>query len=164
MKRITRRTAIRGVASASAVAFVAGCLGDDDDDNGDDDDRSPEEIAVDWVSAADNVDSEGDIVDETGADSVTIENGHTGDGGNYIFEPGIVRVDSGTEVTWEWVDSGHDLTEISDEGATITDWDDEPDQQSEGHEHSTTFDDSGVALYYCEVHAAQNQRGAVIVE
>ncbi len=162
MKRITRRTAIRGVAGAATVTFVAGCLGDDDDDNGDDD-RTPEEIAVDWVSGADNVDDEGDIVDETGEDSVTIENGGTGDGGNYIFEPGIVRVDSGTEITWEWVTSGHDVTEI-DEGATITDWDDEPDQQGEGHTHSTTFDDAGVALYECAAHRAQNQRGAVIVE
>lgn len=163
MKQITRRTAIRGVAGVSAVAFVAGCLGDDDDD-GDNGDRSPEDIAVDWASGADNVDDDGDIVDETGERSVTIENGGTGDGGNYIFEPGIVRVDSGTEVTWEWVTSGHDVTEIDGEGATITGWDDHPNTAGDGTTHSVTFDESGVALYECAAHRAQNQRGAVIVE
>ena len=162
MEKITRRTAIQGAAGAATLTFIAGCLGDDDDDD-EDDDRTPEEIAVDWVEAADNVDSEDDIVDETGADSVTILNGETGDAGNYIFDPGIVRIDEGTEVVWDWTSPGHDVTEVG-EGATITDWDDESTTQGEGHEHSTTFDESGVALYECADHRAQNQRGAVIVE
>ena len=164
MKKITRRTAIRGAAGAATLTFVAGCLGDDDDDGDDGDDRSPEEIAVDWVDAADNVDSEDDITDLTGEDSIEISNGDTGDGGNYIFDPGIARIDAGTEVTWVWTTSGHDVTEVSGEGETISGWDDESSQQGDGHEHSTTFDDSGVALYECAAHRGQNQRGAVIVE
>lgn len=163
MKRITRRTAIRGIAGTAALTLVAGCLGDDDDDD-DDEERTEAEIAVDWVSDADNVDSEDDIVDLTGEDSVTIDNGEIGEEGNYIFEPGIVRVDAGTEITWVWVSPGHDVTEVTGQGETITDWEDHPDTSGEGTEHSATFDDTGVALYECVAHRADNQRGAVIVE
>lgn len=165
MDNITRRSAIRGAVGGIAVGFVAGCLGDDDDDGGDDGgDASPEDVAVDWVEPADNVDGEGDIVDETGADEVVIENGPTGQDGNYIMEPGIVRVDTGADVTWDWVSSGHTVTEVPGEGATITDWEDHDDTEGEGFEYTTSFDESGVVLYECRPHRAQNQRGAIIVE
>lgn len=126
--------------------------------------RSPAEIALDWASAADNVEDEGDIVDATGVGEVEIANGDVGDTGNYVFEPAIVRIDRGTVVTWEWVTSGHDVTAVASEGATLTDWDDHPETKGEGHTHTATFPDSGVALYECAPHRAQNQRGAIIVE
>lgn len=161
MTQFTRRTAIRGIAGTAAVAFVAGCLGDDDDE---DDERTPEEVAVDWVSDADNVDDEGDIQDYTGEDAVRVLNGETGDAGNYIFDPGIIRIDSGTEVTWEWTSPGHDLTEVSGQGETISGWDDHDTEEGDGYEHSATFDEAGVALFECVAHRADSQRGAVIVE
>lgn len=164
MSRITasrRKFVISG--SALLAASLAGCPGDDDDDD-DVNDDDPESVAVNWVSAADNVDDEGDIEDMTGEDSVTIDNGDEGADGNYIFEPGIARIDSGTEVTWEWLTAGHDVTEIDGEGATVTGWEDHPDTAGEGTTHSETFDDTGVALYECAAHRAQNQRGALIIE
>ena len=152
------------ITSAMVVAAsLAGCPGDDNNDE-EENDRSPEEIAVDWVSAADNVDDEDDIEDMTGEESVQIDHGVTGDQGNYVSEPGIVRIDSGTDVTYEWVSSGHSLSEIEGQGETISDWDDFDDTEGEGFEHTVTFEETGVALWECEPHRAQNHRGGVIVE
>ncbi len=150
-------------ALAVVAVGAAGCIGDDDDEEPVDE-RTPEEVTVDWVSPADNVDDEADIVDWTGEASIVIEHGHTGDEGNYISEPGIVRIDSGTEVTWEWVSHGHTVTEVIDEGATIEDWDDHDEVEGEGYEHTTTFDEPGIVIYECIPHRAQFHRGAIIVE
>ena len=161
---VRRRRVLIGTGAIFASA-MAGCLGDDDDEENGEDDRSPEEIAVDWVSAADNVDDEGDIADMTGEDAVQVDHGETGEQGNYVSEPGIVRVDSGTEITYVWVSSGHSLTELDGEGATITDWEDNDDDvEGEAFEHTVTFEETGVALWECVPHRAQNHRGAVIVE
>lgn len=159
---VTRRDVMLGTGAAIAVG-VSGCLGDDDDTD-DNDERSPEDIAVEWVSAADNVDDEDDIEDMTGESEVRIRHGESGDQGNYISEPGIVRIDSGTDVIYEWVSSGHTLTEIEGEGETITGWEDHDSTEGEGFEHTVTFGESGVALWECVPHRAQNHRGGVIVE
>ena len=165
MTQFQRRSVIAGIGG-TVLASLAGCLGDDDDDDdddADDADADPEDIAVDWVSEADNFDDAGDIADHTGEDSVTVNNGEQ-PGSNYVYEPAVIRIDAGTEVTWEWVTDGHNAEEVVGEGATIEDWDDEESIENEGHTHSTTFDEAGVALYQCGPHIAQNQRGAVIVE
>lgn len=167
MTTYNRRSIIAG-AGGIVLASLAGCLGDDDDDDADDADDDngeddPESVAVDWVSAASNFDDEGDIEDHTGEDSVTVENGNQVDG-NYVYEPPVIRIDAGTEVEWEWTSSGHNVEEVSGQGETISDWGQETSIEDEGHTHSTTFDDEGVALYECGPHRGQNQRGAVIVE
>lgn len=164
MSNLTRRSVIRGAGGTLVLATLAGCLGDDDDDDDDNGERTPEEVAVDWVSAADNFDSADDIEDHTGEDSVTVLNGER-PGANYVYDPPVIRIDAGTEVTWEWTSDDHTVTEVTGQGETLTDWgeyDDSP--ESEGFDHSTTFDEAGVALYECRPHVAQNQRGAVIVE
>lgn len=138
---------------------------DEIEENTDDDpDRTPEEIAIDWASEADNVENTGEIVDSSDQASVIIENGVEGEFGNYVFEPPIVRIDAGTDVTWEWVTSGHNVAEIGGQGATITGWDDEHDFFGEGHTHTVTFEEPGVALYECLAHRSHYQRGAIIVE
>lgn len=165
---------IAGVGATLAAAF-AGCLGDDDEDgtdgtdgtdgeDGNGGDGDPEDAAVDWVSEAANFEGSGDIEDHTGEDGVTIENGVQVDG-QYTFNPPAVRVDPGTEITWEWASDGHNIEPQGDgQGASITDWDGESSIEDEGHTNSETFDDEGVALWECGPHRAQGQRGAVIVE
>ena len=157
----TRRSVIVGTATVFA-ANLAGCISGDDNDEADE--RSLEQIAVDWGSGADNVDDENDIVDATDQESVRIRHGETSEGGLYISEPAIVRVDSGTALTYEWVSPGHSLTEVEGEGATITGWDDHDVAEGDGYEHTVTFDGPGVVLWECVPHRAQNHRGAVIVE
>ena len=161
-QRLSRRSILISTAGVTILS-LSGCLGDDDNDEEDENDRSDEEIAVDWASGADNIDDQGDITDMTGEDSVTVNHGETGDEGNYVSDPGILQVDSGTEITFEWVSPGHSLTEVEGEAATITDWDDHDTDEGEGYEHTVTFDDSGVALWECIPHRAQNHRGAIIV-
>ena len=158
---ISRRNAIV-VGIGIATSSIAGCLGDDDDDE-EEDDRSNEEIAVDWASETDNFEDEGDITDETGADSITINHGETGAAGNYVSDPPVVQVDTDTEITFQWVSPGHTLTEVEGEGATITDWDDHDNEEGEGYEHTVSFDETGVALWECIPHRAQFHRGAIIV-
>lgn len=163
MNDATRREIIAG-AGALVTVSVVGCIGDDDN-NDDDEVRTPEEVAVDWVSPADNVDDEGDIVDMTDEDSVQVDHGEIGVDGNYISEPGIIRVTPGTEITYVWVSPGHSLTEVEGQGETISDWEDNDDDvEGEGFEHTTSFEDTGVALWECIPHRADNHRGAVIVE
>ncbi|MFC7072238.1 halocyanin domain-containing protein [Halovenus rubra] len=98
---------------------------------------------------------DGSIKDMTGQDSVSVENGVNEP--NYAFGPSAIRVDSGTEVTWEWVSAGHSVaaTEGADFDSGI---------EGEGFTWSYTFEESGVVLYECQPHSAVGQLGAVIVE
>lgn len=152
-----RRFIVSGVSVALA-AGIAGCLGDDDDGNGNGDGNGtdPEDEAIDWAEPAANW--EGEITDWTGETSVTVENGQLPGSAQFVFDPPVIRIDTGTTVTWVWIDDqNHSVTD--DDGAF-----DSGDIQGEGETFEHTFDESGVYLYYCRPHLAQNQRGAVIVE
>lgn len=175
-----RRRLLKTTGATIAASFLAGCGGGGnggDDGDGDDSgngggDRTPKQIAMDYVSGdtaehqgAANFDGEGSIVDETGSSSVTIANGEK-PGTRFVFDPVVVTVDSGTEVTWNWVSGGHSVSPIDDKGATITGWEGLGGATGvgQGKQHTVTFDSSGVALYYCEPHFGQGQSGAVIVK
>ena len=153
-----------------------GCIGDLNDDDttqsadtlrnedlADDSagDPTPTEVAVAWAQQASNFDDASDIVDVTGTDTVSVENGP---GGNPVFEPAVVRIDAGTTVTWAWKSDGHNVEAQSGYGATITEWDSYRDVADAGFEHQTTFEAPGVALYFCSPHLRKGQHGAVVVE
>ncbi len=155
---LPRRRFIKHGIAAITIAGIAGCVGDDDEngnnngENGDD----PDSIATDWASSAPNWD--GEIHDFTGQASVTVENGQPSRTDPFFFEPPAIRIDTGTTVTWTWIDDqNHSVTE---DGNAF----DSGDMQGEGTEFEHTFDEAGVYLYYCRPHLAANQRGAVIVE
>jgi plastocyanin len=157
----------------------AGCLGGgggnggDEDDDDVEDDRTPTEIAVDWVTAsvtdaghpgAANVDGADDIQDRTGQSETTVTNGGRVDG-KFVFEPAIIRIDSGTTVTWQWISGPHTVTPLAELGATITDWNGTGETtHGEGFSHSESFETTGVVLYYCIPHLSQGQTGAILVE
>ncbi len=149
---LDRRKVLKAGGAALTIG-VAGCLGDDDDDGNGADGDVPDEVD-DFLSDANGYD--GSITDMTGEDSITIENG--GNSPDYEYDPVAVRVDVGTEVTWEWVSDGHSATSNSgpedfDSGI-----------ENEGYEFSHTFDEEGVVLYECTPHVAVGQLGAVVVE
>jgi halocyanin-like protein len=164
---VNRRRLLAAGGTALTIS-VAGCLGggggDDDGGNGGDNgsdnggEMSPEETADSYLNDnnANNYGGTGDIVDETGTDSVTIE---VGPGGNFQFNPAAVRVDSGTTVTWEWLSNGHSVeqtdSDLDFDGSSI---------QNEGATHEETLESSGVLLYQCGPHATQGHHGAIIIE
>jgi halocyanin-like protein len=155
-------------SGATMFAAIAGCSGggdsDDGGDGGDDggdggDDGGnggnvPSAVS-DHLSEANGFD--GSVEDMTGQDSVTIENG-AGSADSYEFSPAAIRIDSGTEVTWEWVSAGHTVTVVEGDADIDTAI------ESEGFTKSYTFENSGNVLYECTPHAGLGQLGAVIVE
>ena len=143
-----RRTFLAASGTALTVA-VAGCLGGDDEEY---------DLPSDVESYLEDEDANGDwtLVDETGQDSVTIQNGVGSP--NYAYDPVVVEVDAGTEVTWEWV--GTDTHTVTHTGGDF----DSGEQSGEGETWSYTFEDAGTYEYYCTPHRAVGQVGVVIVE
>lgn len=126
--------------------------GEDGEDGGDGGDV-PSEVDE-YLSDANEYD--GSVEDMTGQDSVTIDNGTNEP--DYAFDPPAVRIDAGTEVTWEWVSDGHTVTHIEGPGEFETEI------ENEGFDFSYTFEEAGIVLYECTPHAAIGQLGAVVVE
>lgn len=90
---------------------------------------------IDWPEEAANFDEASAITDWTDGDEFTIANGETV-GDNSVYEP-----------------------------ATITDYGTGNDVFDSGHTVTNTFEESGVALYFCNPHRAiHGQVGAIIVE
>ncbi|QZX99285.1 halocyanin domain-containing protein [Halobaculum rubrum] len=109
-----------------------------------------------WFSDVSNYDG---VVDETGADSVTVEVGTQANGGGYGFGPAAVRVDPGATVTWEWTGNGGSHNVAAEGDASF---------ESElvgdaGHTFEHTFEAAGVYRYACTPHKALGMKGAVVV-
>jgi len=135
-------------SGAGLTLAVAGCLGSSDD-GGD----VPSEVDS-YLEDANDYD--GSVVDRTGQDSVTVENGANAP--DYAFDPTVIRVDEETEVTWEWAEAvKHSVTHREDAF-------DSGIQETADATFTHTFEDSGNSLYYCSPHRSVGQRGTVIVE
>jgi halocyanin-like protein len=144
---MNRRTALKMAAGATTAGAVAGAAEPVNAQAAGDLDT--------WFEDVGNYDS---IVDKTGAKTVRIEVGASGNGGSFAFSPPAVHIDPGTTVIWEWTGEGgtHNVTAedgsyesdlLSDAGATF--------------EHSFTND--GVSRYACEPHESIGMKGAIIV-
>ena len=155
IRSIDRRTVV-----VTGILFpLAGCLngGDDDDtddtENGDGTDEPDMDAIDDHLADANGY--EGDLQDHTGEDSLTINVGDPEGGSNYMYDPVAPEIDTGTEVTWEWVDDvAHSVT---DEGESF-----DSDVQSD-YTFEHTFEEAGTYLYYCQPHRAQGHLGAIVV-
>lgn len=143
------RRAFLAAGAASVTLSVAGCAGQDEVQF---DDEVPQSVAE-HLSTANNVD--GSITDRTGDSELRIA---VGPGGNFAYDPALVRVETGTQVTWEWESNGHTVT--SSDGR----FDVDTPQESTGYEVSYRFDQPGEYLYECRPHSSAGHRGAVIVE
>ena len=152
----------------AGLAVVCGCLGNDDPDGTEDavdDDPDPEDTTADrddapeaivdeWLRGVANFD---EIHDHRGTDDVTIQVGAVEDAPQpFVFEPAAIRIDIGTTVVWEWVDSiDHSVTEQDrafDSGV------------QNGGEFTHQFEAAGTYRYYCGPHFGHGHLGAVIVE
>ncbi len=98
------------------------------------------------------------VVDERGADEVTVAVGAPGNGGALAFGPAAVRVDPGATVVWEWTGEGGSHDVAAEDGAfasTAT--------AEAGHTFERSFDAAAVHLYKCNPHEGLGMRGAVVV-
>jgi halocyanin-like protein len=103
----------------------------------------------------------GEFVDFTGEQRVTIEVG--GGDAALAFDPPAIRVDSGTEIVWEWTGEGgaHNIVSAAESasefrsGGVV---------QSSDKTYTRTLSSSGVHLYYCAPHRAVGMHGAIVVE
>jgi halocyanin-like protein len=110
-----------------------------------------------YLSNADNFD--GEPVDETGSDSVTIRVGAEGNGGGFAFAPPAVQVDTGTTVTWEWTGEGGQHNVVAEAGA---DFESELTGEA-GFTFERTFEESGAVKYFCRPHKSLGMKGVVEV-
>ena len=109
--------------------------------------------------ATDNYD--GEVVDRTGEDEITVTVGADGNGGTFAFEPAAVRISPGTTVTFEWVSATHNvLVESQPEDAG---WEGHEPIENTGFSFSATLDTRGVYKYYCEPHLSVGMKAAIVV-
>jgi halocyanin-like protein len=109
-----------------------------------------------WLEDDDSY--EGDLVDETGSDSVTVAVGVDGNDGTNAFDPSAVQVDPGTTVVWEWTGDGfHNV--VAESGA---DFESET-TDSAGFTFEHVFEEEGVVKYYCGPHQGLGMKGVVVV-
>ncbi|SNR35028.1 cupredoxin domain-containing protein [Halorubrum vacuolatum] len=170
-RSVDRRTILKttGAGVGGSIA-VAGCL----DSNGDDGDDATEEIEE-WLDeeptrldaiAEDEIELEGgpwdgEVVDETGADEVSIDFSAPleVDGemlGPFAIDPWAVDISPEATVLWEW-QGEHTLTSYFDPphenpGDAAEDEFEVPGEEEELTTHEHTFEEPGVYLYYCLPH------------
>ncbi|MEF8886943.1 MAG: halocyanin domain-containing protein [Haloarculaceae archaeon] len=99
---------------------------------------------------------DGTIVDATGEDAVTVTVG----GGGFAFDPVAVRIGAGATVNWEWQGGSHNVVSAEESASDFDSGDPTSDTDTT---FSQSFDNTGVQLYYCEVHRSSGMLGAVDV-
>ena len=153
---VSRRAFLRTATGATAVSATAGVAAAQED--GGEGSSGPPDFGGYTEGAAG-----GSYEDLRGNDSVTIEVGAGSSG--LAFGPTEVWIDSGTEVTFEWVSNGHNVVvENQPEGAN---WGGSEggaaELYSEGHTFSFTFETGGIYHYYCSPHEQSGMLGAIAV-
>jgi halocyanin-like protein len=180
VEQTNRRKFIGGAGSALLSTVVAGCLGGSTDSGGGSDQTTtttettttsgsgtttesggssglPKKVQS-WMSGAAGFG--GSVSDETGAKSVTMKVGAQSEKGPYAFDPAVVRVSPGTEVTWQWTGKGGAHNVVAKGGAFESG--DAVSKASATYSH--TFEETGTFLYYCTPHRSLGMKGVVIVE
>ena len=162
-----RRKFLMAAGATAATVAVAGCSGGGDDggDDGGDGGGAPEDVPESVHTYLTDNEANGydnSVEDLTGESSVTIMNGAGSN--NVAFDAAAIRIDSGTEVTWEWTGLGGAHNVVSRDQSDFEFANPEGLIDEEGHTWSNTFEEAGNAVYHCEAHTAQGQHGAIIVE
>ena len=165
MDRPSRRRVL-ATTGAALAAGLAGCTGDGGDGNGGDggDGGSQLEVSSEAQSrvesyltadpAADNYDS---ITTMGGMSSATVDVGAEGNGGNFAFAPAALAVETGTTVNWEWMAGSHNVKAAED-----SDFDLDSGSAEQDGSYEFTFDEAGVANYYCTPHQGVGMKGSVV--
>ena len=144
---LSRRAALRALGSATVGGAALGTV------SGATRAQSGGAALESWFEGVSNYDG---VVDETGADSITVEVGVEANGGPFGFGPAAVRVDPGTTVTWTWTGQGgsHNVAADDYESDLV---------DSGGHTFEHTFKEEGVSTYACTPHETLGMKGAVVV-
>jgi len=100
----------------------------------------------------------GTTVDMTGRSEVTVSVGAEGNDGVFAFSPPAIRVDPGTTVVWEWTGQGGSHNVVDEDGAFESEL-----ASEEGATFEQTFEDAGLARYYCSPHRGLGMKGVVAV-
>lgn len=111
---------------------------------------------------------DGSFADLREKDTVTIEVGASGNGGNRAFAPAAAVVSTGTEVRWEWTGRGgaHNVVAAPSEQVGASDWSFRSGAPESGGDVTFTerFSESGHLLYHCEPHRSAGMKGGLGVE
>jgi halocyanin-like protein len=168
---ISRRNFVR-IAGVSTAVGVAGCTGNGG--NGGDDTVPGEDYpAIDeWLTETEVGDAddtyEGTLLDRRDSDTLTIETGAAGNGGNFAYAPSAVLVSTGTEIEWSWTGEGnpHNVEAEPDDQIGESDYEFSSGEAvgGSGVQFTYTMDTAGIALYHCEPHLSLGMKGGIAVE
>ncbi|MBX0321742.1 halocyanin domain-containing protein [Halomicroarcula sp. F13] len=163
---VSRRAFMRTAAGATAASAAAGTAAaqesggnntSDGGGGGGGGSAGPPDYGS-WFSNVGNFD--GETVDATGQDEVTVTVGAEGNGGAFAFDPPAVHVDNGATVKFEWTGNGggHNVKSDGDgpldSGSAVA---------SSGVNYEHTFENDGIFKYVCVPHEGLGMKGAVVV-
>ncbi|WP_136716321.1 halocyanin domain-containing protein [Halorientalis salina] len=100
---------------------------------------------------------EGEVADETGSDTVTVQVGAGSSG--LAFDPPAVHVDNGATVQWEWTGEGGAHNVVSDDDV----FESGDPVDTTGVQFEYTFEEDGIYNYYCMPHEASGMLGSIVV-
>jgi len=164
--RVNRRTVVRTIGGTALAVSLAGCAGDEpaeeEPEEEPEDTLEPPEAVDDFLTEYDANGYDGEVIDATGEDELTVDVG-SGEQG-LGFSPVAVAVDSGTTVTFEWTGEGGGHNVVAYEDSDMDVDVEEEEVEEAGHTAEYTFEETGNYLYECEPHIAQGKVGAIVVE
>jgi serine/threonine-protein kinase len=169
----SRRRFVATVGTTGIAVGLAGCSGGDGDGSGNDGNGDGGNGGDDSYSAAEqrvveylNDDPaegtfDGSFADETGADEVVVTVGADGNGADYAYAPPALRVSTGATISFEWAEGGSQHNVVSEDISDVSF--DSGDTKQEGDPFVQSFDEPGVALYYCTPHRGLGMKGGIVV-
>lgn len=166
---IRRRRLLGGIGAMATAGLFAGCPGETSDggdgggDSGDGGDGSSETgEPPEWSSYLDGAKG-ATSEDARGQDAVTVA---VGPDGSLAYEPTYLRVDSGTEITFEFESPGHNVKfkRQPDGGSLDGTEGGEMGTLGQGETYSVTPETTGTYAYYCSPHESAGMKGGISVE
>lgn len=175
----SRRRFLAATGSTALATGLAGCSGGNGGDGGGDDDSTDTATATsesmgggdytaDEQRVADFLQSEpaddtfqGEFIDATDQDEISVDVGADGNGGAFAFAPVAFEITTGTTVSWEWTGKGgeHNVASVDQSDFDFTNGD----PKQSGDPYTQSFDDTGVGLYLCEPHESLGMKGGFVV-
>ena len=164
--RRTRRELLQTAGALAATSALAGCGGTDAGEttptaaNTLNTEQANSRVQE-WMANANNFET---ISDRRSPNRIRYDVNVGGTDANtpLSFDRSAVVVNVNTEIRWVWTGAGgeHTVTSAAD---SDFEFDSGAPTAEEGHQFGKEFEETGVALYYCESHREQGMKGAIIV-
>jgi len=149
----TRRTVLRGAAGLAGTAAAAGAASAQEQPYGG--------WFTDGAQGGATGNYGGSTVDARGEDAVTVTVGASANGGSFGYGPAALRVDPGTEITFEWASNTHNV--VVAEQPDGAGWEGHETVENEGFSFAATLETEGVYKYLCSPHIGLGMKGAIVV-